>query len=90
MERYGHGVRPDDDTREWGTNMNDWFEMAEEELLDAIVYINADYRREKGMNNEIKPWHSLICTDSSQHKEIIEKLCDLLKIIRRSNTSDKD
>jgi len=90
VERYGHGVRPDDDTRQWGTTKNDWFEMAEEELLDAIMYINADYQREYGVENEIKPWHSLTCDMSSQHEEIVEKLCDILKSIRRRSTSNKD
>lgn len=90
MERYGHGVRPGDDTRQWGTSRNDWFEMAEEELLDAIMYVNADYHREYGMVNEIRPQHSLTCEASSQHEEIVEKLCELLKGIRRNNISDKD
>ena len=90
VERYGHGVRPSDDTRQWGTIKNDWFEMAEEELLDAIMYINADYHREYGIENEIKPGHSLTCEMSPQHEELVEKLCDLLKTIRRSNISDKD
>ena len=89
-ERYGHGVRPSDDTRQWGTKENDWFEMAEEELLDAIMYINADYHREFGMEKEIKPWHDLTCELSIQHEELIENICKLLKSLRRNNTSDKD
>ena len=43
--RYGHGVRVDSDTTEWGTSTNSWIEMAREELLDAIIYIIADYIR---------------------------------------------
>lgn len=43
--RYGHGVRVDSDTTEWGTSTNSWVEMAREELLDAIIYIIADYIR---------------------------------------------
>lgn len=45
-ERYGHGVRADDNTREWGTRINSWLEMAEEELLDCVVYVIADYIRQ--------------------------------------------
>lgn len=43
--RYGHGVRVDSDTTKWGTPANSWVEMAREELLDAIIYIVADYIR---------------------------------------------
>ena len=43
MEKYGHGVRADDDTTTWGTHKNSWLEMAKEEFLDAIVYIISDY-----------------------------------------------
>uniref|UniRef100_A0A6C0KEI7 Uncharacterized protein n=1 Tax=viral metagenome TaxID=1070528 RepID=A0A6C0KEI7_9ZZZZ len=41
LERYGHGIRIDDDTRQWGTNQNSWQEMALEELIDGIVYQTA-------------------------------------------------
>lgn len=44
-ERYGHGVRVDDDTTTWGTKTNSWMEMANEEFLDAIIYVTADYIR---------------------------------------------
>lgn len=40
-ERYGHGVIIDDDTSQYGTRKNDWLEMAEEEILDGIIYIAA-------------------------------------------------
>ena len=44
-ERYGHGVRVDDDTTTWGTKNNSWIDMANEEFLDAMIYITADYIR---------------------------------------------
>lgn len=44
-EKYGHGVRVDDDTTSWGTKENSWMEMAREEFLDAVVYVIADYIR---------------------------------------------
>ena len=55
LERYGHGVRVDDDTRTWGTPKDSWMEMAKEELLDAIIYVVADYIRsceERGENDD--------------------------------------
>lgn len=44
-ERYGHGVRVEDDTRKWGTLENSWMEMCEEEVLDGIIYAVADQLR---------------------------------------------
>ena len=45
LKRYNHGVRVDDDTRTWGTPKDSWMEMAKEELLDAVIYVVADYIR---------------------------------------------
>jgi hypothetical protein len=44
-EKYGHGVRVDDDTTTWGTKTDSWMTMATEEFLDAIIYVTADYIR---------------------------------------------
>ena len=44
-ERYGHGIRLEDDTRQWGTKKNSWLEMCEEEILDGIIYSSAHYLR---------------------------------------------
>jgi len=41
--RYGHGVRVDDDTRQFGTPADSWLHMANEEHIDAIIYLLADY-----------------------------------------------
>ena len=41
LQRYGHGIRVEDDTRQWGTRENSWLEMCEEEILDGIVYAAA-------------------------------------------------
>ncbi len=51
-ERYGHGVRPDDDTTQWGTKKNSWLEMCQEEIIDAIIYVCADYIRETNIKYE--------------------------------------
>lgn len=37
-ERYGHGVRVNDDTRTWGTKRDSWEEMMLEEALDGMIY----------------------------------------------------
>jgi len=44
-ERYGHGVRVIDDTRQWGTEANSWAEMALEEVLDGMIYMAAQLTR---------------------------------------------
>ena len=41
IDRYGHGLRLDDDTRQWGTEEDSWEEMALEEVLDGLVYAAA-------------------------------------------------
>ena len=40
-ERYGHGVRVNDDTTTWGTAVDSWEEMALEEILDGMIYTAA-------------------------------------------------
>lgn len=52
-ERYGHGVRPDDDTTQWGTKKNSWLEMCQEEIVDAIIYVCADYIRETNIKYDV-------------------------------------
>ena len=56
IERYGHGLRIHDDTRQWGTKENSWEEMALEEVLDGLVYtasaiLRLSERRKKEQNN---------------------------------------
>ena len=52
ISKYNHGVRVDDDTRDWGTPRNSWLHMAREEFLDAMIYIAADYIRVSGMKRD--------------------------------------
>ncbi len=47
LERYGHGLRIHDDTRQWGTQDDSWEEMALEEVLDGLVYTAASILRLK-------------------------------------------
>lgn len=44
-ERYGHGLRVEDDTRQWGTKEDSWTEMGLEEALDLVIYLSAQILR---------------------------------------------
>ena len=60
-ERYGHGVRVDEDTRTFGTEENDWELMALEEMLDGLIYTTAAIirLRRKKSESEIKNYNTL-------------------------------
>ena len=44
-ERYGHGIRVNDDTTQWGTKTDSWLEMGLEEIDDLAIYIAAQFAR---------------------------------------------
>ena len=44
-ERYGHGIRVEDDTTQWGTKTDSWLEMGLEEVDDLAIYIAAQFAR---------------------------------------------
>jgi len=81
LKRYNHGVRVDDDTQTWGTPKDSWMEMAKEELLDAIIYVIADYIRtqeERGENDDneliMKYANDLKLVKSQKHRLILWNL----------------
>ncbi len=37
-ERYGQGIRKDDDTRKFGCEDDSWLEMELQEVLDGMIY----------------------------------------------------
>jgi len=88
--KYGHGVRIMDDTVTWGTVKNSWLEMASEELLDAIIYVIADYLRteEKIHDEEAKDDNDLIMhifdnvntVSSEKHRSLLEGLISMTRI----------
>ena len=86
-ERYGHGVRPSDDTRKWGTKNDSWMDMAEEEFLDGMIYICADYIRTHKISFEGEDANCKIMefiTDhskigSSYHRTCVETLKRIIK-----------
>ena len=43
--RYGHGIRVNDDTRQFGTKTDSWTEMGLEEVLDLTLYLAAQIIR---------------------------------------------
>lgn len=54
VKKYGHGVRVNQSTTDFGTKDDDWELMALEEMLDGLIYTTASiirYRREK-LNSE--------------------------------------
>ena len=64
-ERYGHGVRVEDDTTQWGTEKNDWELMAIEEVMDGLIYsaaaiIRLQRKREEQSQNKFNNSESLI------------------------------
>lgn len=45
QERYGHGMRIQDDTTQYGTKTDSWTEMGLEEILDLVIYLSAQIIR---------------------------------------------
>ena len=53
VKKYGHGVRVNQNTKDFGTADDDWELMALEEMLDGLIYTTASiirYRRKKGLS----------------------------------------
>jgi glutamine synthetase type III len=64
LKNYKHGVRVDDETISW-------VEMAREELLDAVIYIIADYIRNIRKNHKTVPEN-----DEPDDNKLIMKIVD--------------
>lgn len=45
QRRYGHGMRIQDDTTQYGTQTDSWTEMGLEEILDLVIYLSAQILR---------------------------------------------
>ena len=80
-KRYGHGVRVDMDTCQWGTKENSWLEMAREEALDGIIYVLADYIKTHLPNRSARDDDNDYILYLWNHREEIksEKHVDMLK-----------
>jgi len=87
--KYGHGVRTRDNPQTWGTDKDSWYEMAEEEFADGVVYICADYIRkfetpnEEGDDNQrilqLLESPSLM-VKSDEHRRKVETLMNLISV----------
>ena len=81
-ERYGHGIIISDDTTKYGTKVNDWRLMAQEEILDCIVYMTADLMRKQGIENDDNNDTLMKCIIKyKETDEIIKKLYEVLEKI---------
>lgn len=76
-ERYGHGIRVDDDTTQWGTRTDSWLEMGLEEIDDLAIYIAAQFGRYVGW------WEDGLSTGvpATEYGEIINTLTKLRTLI---------
>ena len=57
IDKYGHGVKVNQNTQDFGTKDDDWELMALEEMLDGLIYTTAQiirYRRKKNLSEEKK------------------------------------
>ena len=89
LKKYGHGVRAMDNPQTWGTHRDSWMEMAQEELLDGIVYVLTDFIRGVGTSgtlgeddNELIMFYlkNLDTVDSPKHKLMITKLLECCEL----------
>ena len=76
-KRYGHGLRINDDTRQWGTNENSWTEMGLEEVLDLSIYLSAQILRIQEREREGR---SVIHSEPVKPLGFIERLRRWLKL----------
>lgn len=80
VETYGHGVRVNDDTTQWGTKRNSWLEMALEELDDLAIYVQADELRKVKFATE--QGSKRYTHEAVEYREILESLAQVrLKIM---------
>jgi hypothetical protein len=68
VERYGHGLRSEDDTRQWGNKDDSWVEMAIEEALDLCVYLATALIR---IENERKALDDKIRELEARQKQVL-------------------
>ena len=69
FDRYGHGVRPMDDTTTWGTERDSWIEMGLEEALDLSIYLGAAILRIRHLEDSAIERHKELNTLMSKLKK---------------------
>ena len=55
IQKYGHGVRAQENTQNFGTHDDTWVEMALEEVLDNLIYLTAEIIRIRQQQRRITP-----------------------------------
>ena len=78
-ERYGHGIRREDDTRAYGTKLDSWWEMAQEEVGDAINYAVCGLLRLRGVRSaKVNDDNAHVVQEIlSQEDDIVRVLCEV-------------
>lgn len=73
-ERYGHGVKVNDDTTKFGTATNDWELMLLEEVLDGMIYSAAAMIRiMRSKKNGLKNYNSAQLFDElNKYKYLVQ------------------
>lgn len=82
-ERYGHGIRVEDDTTQWGTKTDSWLEMGLEEIDDLAIYVAAQLVREvkyymsrKQIVHEAYAYNKLMDALTRARKQIMDLMDD--------------
>jgi len=92
--RYGHGLRVEEDTTNFGTPVNSWLHMALEEYLDAYIYVLCDYIRKHDdyRRTDVEDDNQRILylmenmdeIESEEHVIMLKYLTELIKMSIRS------
>jgi hypothetical protein len=78
FETYGHGVRIQDDTTQYGTSRDDWAAMSEEEILDGLIYAAAAAIKQERIQEKRIGHIRKMAGDLKRHRETIDKIEDRL------------
>ena len=78
-DTYGHGVRVLENTQNFNTPSDSWCQMAEEEILDALIYMAADILRKqyKDTSNRTNQTYDMTLYNED-HPDDNELICNIL------------
>ena len=80
VERYGHGLRPMDDTTQWGTKEDSWIEMGIEEVIDNLIYLATAMLRIRHLEEQALKRHTEL---NSRASALAKKEMELNVKVRR-------
>jgi len=81
LRKYNHGVRVDDDTREWETPVNSWLHMAREEDYIRKNDLKRDENEEDDNNLIMHVIGRYTEMESPKHKMLLWQLFNMLNSI---------